>query len=111
MQVTALVFAVLLPHRLMPLVLDHLEEGGPAARIMLSGAGLGGSLAGLLLMMFVARGMRPSAFAPVHTLNAPAVLCEVPDFKQWCSKDGCSLQVSSALEVIAVAACCTPSRW
>jgi hypothetical protein len=59
---------------------------------MLCGSGLGGSLAALLVLMFVARGMRPSAFAPVYTLNAPAVLCEVPDFKQWCSKDGCSLQ-------------------
>lgn len=76
----------------MPLLLDHLEEAGPSARIMLCGAGLGGSLAALLVLMFVARGMRPSAFAPVYTLNAPAVLCEVPDFKQWCSKDGCSLQ-------------------
>lgn len=76
----------------MPLLLDHLEEAGPSGRIMLCGSGLGGSLSALLLLMFVARGMRPSAFAPVYTLNAPAVLCEVPDFKQWCSKDGCSLQ-------------------
>lgn len=76
----------------MPLLLDHLEEAGPSARVMLCGSGLGGSLAALLLLMFVARGMRQSAFAPCYTLNAPAVLCEVPDFKQWCSKDGCSLQ-------------------
>jgi hypothetical protein len=78
-------------NRFMPLVLDHLEEGGPNAKVMLSGSGLGGSLAAVLLLMFVARGMRPSALAPVYTLNAPAVLCEVPDFKQWCSKDGCSM--------------------
>lgn len=76
----------------MPLLLDHLEEAGPNARTTLCGSGLGGSLAALLLLMFVARGTRQSAFAPVYTLNAPAVLCEVPDFKQWCSKEGCSLQ-------------------
>eukprot|EP00878_Enallax_costatus_P010737 GHUV01011214.1.p1 GENE.GHUV01011214.1~~GHUV01011214.1.p1 ORF type:complete len:434 (+),score=185.43 GHUV01011214.1:367-1668(+) len=78
-------------NRFMPLILDHLEERGPNAKVMFSGSGLGGSLAALLVLMFVARGMRPSALAPVYTLNAPAVLCEVPDFKQWCSKDGCSL--------------------
>lgn len=78
-------------NRFMPLILDHLEERGPAAKVMFSGSGLGGSLAALLVLMFVARGMRPSALAPAYTLNAPAVLCEVPDFKQWCSKDGCSL--------------------
>lgn len=78
--------------RFMPLVLDHLEEAGPSGRIMLCGSSLGGSLAALLHLMFVARGMRQSAFSPTYTLNAPAVLCEVPDFKQWCSKDGCSLQ-------------------
>lgn len=80
-------------NRFMPLLLDHLEQAGPGAKLALSGAGLGGSLAALLLLMFVARGTLPGAFAPVYTLNAPAVLCEVPDFKQWCSKDGCSLQV------------------
>lgn len=79
-------------NRFMPLVLDHLEEAGPSGRVMLCGAGVGGSLAALLQLMFVARGLRPAAFAPAYTLNAPAVLCEVPDFKQWCSKDGCSLQ-------------------
>eukprot|EP00879_Flechtneria_rotunda_P000125 GHRR01000187.1.p1 GENE.GHRR01000187.1~~GHRR01000187.1.p1 ORF type:complete len:599 (+),score=243.14 GHRR01000187.1:246-2042(+) len=79
-------------NRLMPLVLDHIEEHGADAKVALSGSSLGGSLAALLLLMFVARGMRPSVLAPVYTLNAPAVLCEVPDFKQWCSKDGCSLQ-------------------
>ncbi|WIA41213.1 hypothetical protein OEZ86_004828 [Tetradesmus obliquus] len=79
-------------NRFMPLVLDHIEESGPGAKIALCGSGLGGSLAALLLLMFVARGMQPGLFAPVYTLNAPAVLCEVPDFKQWCSKDGCSLQ-------------------
>jgi hypothetical protein len=80
-------------NRFMPLLLDHIEESGPGAKIALCGSGLGGSLAALLLLMFVARGMQPGLFAPVYTLNAPAVLCEVPDFKQWCSKDGCSLQV------------------
>jgi hypothetical protein len=80
-------------NRFMPLVLDHIEESGPGAKIALCGSGLGGSLAALLLLMFVARGMQSGVFAPVYTLNAPAVLCEVPDFKQWCSKDGCSLQV------------------
>eukprot|EP00882_Tetradesmus_deserticola_P000647 GHRQ01000705.1.p1 GENE.GHRQ01000705.1~~GHRQ01000705.1.p1 ORF type:complete len:585 (+),score=272.37 GHRQ01000705.1:456-2210(+) len=79
-------------NRFMPLVLDHIEESGPGAKFALCGSGLGGSLAALLLLMFVARGMQPGLFAPVYTLNAPAVLCEVPDFKQWCSKDGCSLQ-------------------
>jgi hypothetical protein len=78
--------------RFMPLLLDHMEEAGPAGRVMLTGQGLGGALAALLLLMCAARGVRTSAFAPVYTLNAPAVLCEVPDFKQWCSKDGCSLQ-------------------
>lgn len=77
-------------NRFIPLILDHLEER-PDAKVMLSGSGVGGSLAAILLLMLVARGMRPSALAPVYTLNAPAVLCEVPDFKQWCSKDGCSL--------------------
>lgn len=78
--------------RFMPLLLDHLEQAGASGRVVLCGSGLGGSLAALLLLMFVARGMRTSAFAPVYTFNAPAVLCEVPDFKQWCSKEGCSLQ-------------------
>ncbi|KAF8062647.1 hypothetical protein HT031_003976 [Scenedesmus sp. PABB004] len=78
-------------NRFMPLVLDHLEEAGPGARVMLAGAGLGGSLAAVLVLMLVCRGLRPAALAPAVTLNAPAVLCEVPDFKQWCSKDGCSL--------------------
>jgi hypothetical protein len=80
-------------NRFMPLLLDHIEESGPGAKIALCGSGLGGSLAALLLLMFVARGMQSGLFTPVYTLNAPAVLCEVPDFKQWCSKDGCSLQV------------------
>jgi hypothetical protein len=85
-------------NRFMPLLLDYLEEN-PTGRVQLVGAGLGGALATVLGLMLVHRGLRHHALAPVYALNAPAVLCEVPDFKQWCSKEGCSLEdVSGMLE-------------
>lgn len=88
--------AVALYNRFMPLVLDHLEEN-PRGRVCLSGAGLGGSLASLLTLMMAHRGLRHSALAPAVALNAPAVLCEVPDFSRWCGKDGCSLEEVGAM--------------
>lgn len=83
-------------NRFMPLVLDFLQEN-PTGKVALSGEGLGGSLATILVLMLVHRGLRRDALAPVYALNAPAVLCEVPDFKQWCSKDGCSMEDMGAM--------------
>jgi hypothetical protein len=94
--------ALALYNRLLPLVMDHLADC-PSGRVCLSGAGLGGSLATLLALMAVHRGLRPGALAPVVALNAPAVLCEVPDFSRWCAKEGCSLEDVGAMVEDAVA--------
>ena len=85
-------------NRFMPLLLDFLEEY-PNGKVQLTGVGLGGGLAELLGLMLVHRGLRHSSLAPVYGLNAPPVLCEVPDFRQWCSKEGCTTEeVGSMLE-------------
>lgn len=90
--------AAALYNRFMPLLMDWLEEF-PEGKVQLAGVGLGGGLAELLALMLVHRGLRHSSLAPVYGLNSPPVLCEVPDFKQWCSKEGCSFEeVGSMLE-------------
>jgi hypothetical protein len=94
--------ALALYNRLLPLIMDHLADA-PSGRVCLSGAGLGGSLATLLALMAVHRGLRPGALAPVVALNAPAVLCEVPDFSRWCAKEGCSLEDVGAMVEDALA--------
>lgn len=81
--------------RLLPLLQEYLTEAGPAGRVMLAGEGLGGSLAAVLLLMCVSRGMRPAAFAPTYTLDAPAVLAETPDVAAVCGGEqqkSCSLE-------------------
>lgn len=45
--------------------------------VLLQGHSLGGSLATLLMLMYVRRGVLPPvAIAPVYTFGAPAILCE-----------------------------------
>lgn len=62
--------------RFLPLVQEHLATS-PSARITFTGHSLGGSLATLLMMMYVHRGVvEPCNLAPVYTFGAPAIFCE-----------------------------------
>ena len=68
--------AMLLYDRFLPLVQDHIASS-PTARIAFTGHSLGGSLATLLMMMYVRRGVVSAAnLAPVYTFGAPAIFCE-----------------------------------
>lgn len=59
-----------------PLVKDHLESS-PDAKITFTGHSLGGSLATLLALMFVHRGViPPHSISPVFSFGAAAVFCE-----------------------------------
>lgn len=75
--------------RFIPLVMDYLEEN-PYGRVCMTGAGIGGSLATVLALMMVNRGLRRDHLLPVYAFNAPVVLGQVPDYKLWCSKDSCT---------------------
>lgn len=68
--------AQILYDRFLPLVQEYVASA-PTARIVFTGHSLGGSLATLLMMMYLRRGvLRPSDLGPVHTFGAPAIFCE-----------------------------------
>lgn len=68
--------ALLLYDRFLPLVQDHVASS-PTARIAFTGHSLGGSLATLLMMMYLRRGVIGlENLAPVYTFGAPAIFCE-----------------------------------
>lgn len=59
-----------------PLVVEHVASD-PLATVSFSGHSLGGSLASVLMLLFVSRGVLPAtAVAPVYTFGAPAVFCQ-----------------------------------
>lgn len=79
--------AMILYDRFLPLVQDHVASS-PSARIAFTGHSLGGSLATLLMMMFLKRGvLRAENLAPVYTFGAPAIFCE--GAAGGCGPDGC----------------------
>lgn len=49
---------------------------------------MGGSLASVLKLMFVHRGLPPAALLPAYAFNSPPVLCQVPDPASWSSPGG-----------------------
>ncbi len=62
--------------QLLPLLQQHMRSAGPGATISLSGHSLGGSLASVLMLLFVHRKVIPaSALSPCYTFGAPAVFC------------------------------------
>ncbi|KAG8056167.1 hypothetical protein GUJ93_ZPchr0001g31801 [Zizania palustris] len=62
--------------QLMPEIEAHLREHGERARLRFTGHSLGGSLALLVSLMLVARGVvGPEALLPVVTFGAPSVFC------------------------------------
>lgn len=68
--------AKILYDRFLPLVQEHIASA-PSARIVFTGHSLGGSLATLLMMMYLRRGViGPENLAPVYTFGAPAIFCE-----------------------------------
>jgi Lipase (class 3) len=88
--------AMILYDRFLPLVQDHVASS-PSARIAFTGHSLGGSLATLLMMMFLKRGVLSAEnLAPVYTFGAPAIFCE--GAAGGCGGDGtdCSIPNSSS---------------
>lgn len=78
--------ALVLYDRFLPLVQEQSDKD-PFARICFTGHSIGGSLATLLMLMFVSRGvLAPMQVAPVYTFGAPAIFCEA------CSCDSCDGQ-------------------
>lgn len=74
--------------RFMPLVMEFLEAqpggaGQGGSRVCFGGIGLGGSLAAMLLLMSVHRGLHYSALLPAVCIDAPAVLGAVPNRQVW----------------------------
>jgi hypothetical protein len=62
--------------RFAPMVAEHLATS-PFARISLTGHSLGGSIATVLALMMVHRGLiRPSQLGPIYTFGAAACFCE-----------------------------------
>lgn len=60
----------------LPYVLQHLNSH-TNPQITFTGHSLGGSVATVLMLLYVSRGiLPPSAAAPVHTYGAPAVFCD-----------------------------------
>ncbi|KAL4542680.1 hypothetical protein Ndes2526B_g04631 [Nannochloris sp. 'desiccata'] len=86
--------AMILYDRFLPLVQDHVASS-PSARIAFTGHSLGGSLATLLMMMYLKRGVVSAEnLAPVYTFGAPAIFCE--GAAGACGLDGdCSIPSSS----------------
>mmetsp|Transcript_37569 Transcript_37569/g.111035 ORF Transcript_37569/g.111035 Transcript_37569/m.111035 type:complete len:778 (-) Transcript_37569:90-2423(-) len=63
-------------HTFLPHVQAHLSSS-PFARVAFTGHSIGGSLATLLLLMYIRRGvLTPRAAATVYTFGAPSVFCE-----------------------------------
>lgn len=61
---------------MLPLVKSHLNSRGSSAKFRFTGHSLGGSLAMLINLMLLIRGVAPtSALLPVITFGAPAVMC------------------------------------
>ncbi|KAG2489832.1 hypothetical protein HYH03_011635 [Edaphochlamys debaryana] len=63
--------------RFMPLVMDHLEAN-PWGTVCFGGEGVGGSLAVLLQLMAVARGLRFARLLPAVSVGGQAVVVQVP---------------------------------
>ncbi len=62
--------------QMLPLVQEHIKTHGARARFHFTGHSLGGSLGGLLSLMFRFRGVVPtSALLPVYTFGAPQMMC------------------------------------
>jgi len=87
--------ALILYDRFLPLVQDHVASS-PNSRIAFTGHSLGGSLATLLMMMYLNRGVVSAEnLAPVYTFGAPAIFCEGAACA--CGVNGdCSLSNSSS---------------
>ncbi|KAK9862875.1 hypothetical protein WJX84_009025 [Apatococcus fuscideae] len=68
--------AQILYERFLPLVTEHLKRSD-SSKIVFTGHSLGGSLATVLMLMYVRRGVLPAqAVSPIYTFGAPAVFCE-----------------------------------
>ncbi|KAL6865130.1 hypothetical protein ACP4OV_016281 [Aristida adscensionis] len=62
--------------QLLPYVKSHLKNHGRSARLQFSGHSLGGSLALLVNLMLLMRGVAPAAsLLPVITFGAPSIMC------------------------------------
>lgn len=69
--------ALALYPRFEPIVLEHVAAS-PFARVSFTGHSLGGSIATVLAILMVHRGLlRPCQLAPVYTFGAAACFCEV----------------------------------
>lgn len=67
--------ALVLYDDLLPIVQQHIMSS-PEGKISLSGHSLGGSLASILMLLFVKRGiLSPHHLSPCYTFGAPAVFC------------------------------------
>ena len=67
--------ALALYERFLPLVLEHVGSDA-RHRVAFTGHSIGGSMATLLALMFVARGaLRPAQLAPTVTFGSPAIFC------------------------------------
>ncbi|MEW5301748.1 MAG: hypothetical protein WDW36_004586 [Sanguina aurantia] len=63
----------------LPMVYEHLESS-PFAQVSFTGHSIGGSLATLLMLMYVRRGvLSQDSLATVYTFGAPAVFCQGGD--------------------------------
>uniref|UniRef100_J3KYD3 Fungal lipase-type domain-containing protein n=1 Tax=Oryza brachyantha TaxID=4533 RepID=J3KYD3_ORYBR len=63
-------------HQMLPYVRSHLRSSGKAAALRFTGHSLGGSLALLVNLMLLMRGVVPaSSLLPVITFGAPCIMC------------------------------------
>lgn len=89
--------ATALYSRLLPLMLEHLQ-GEDGNRLCLTGQGVGGSLATLLMIMLTSRGISQHCLSPVYALDSPNAICQVPDRSLWCdATKGCTLSDMQAM--------------